>query len=249
MLKALIFDVDGTLAETERDGHRVAFNAAFRDVGLDWEWDEQLYGELLRVPGGRERIRHYIEHYAPPIECEFGEIRSIDRLIADIHGTKTAHYAGLVAGGQIKLRPPVAELLRAARRAGLRVAIATTTTRSNVTTLLEQLMPKARDAFSPIVTADEVAAKKPNPAVYLEALARLGLDADEVMAVEDSEAGVRAALAAGLRVLHTPSAYFPQRVDGVTARLAGCGPNDDAADCLVVAGLAELRAVEQAIAA
>ncbi|WP_034411992.1 HAD-IA family hydrolase [Derxia gummosa] len=249
MLKALIFDVDGTLAETERDGHRVAFNAAFRDAGLDWHWDEQLYGELLRVPGGRERIAHFIERHAPSLDCEWGEVRSIDQLVADLHRGKTAHYTALVAGGQVKLRPPVAELLRAARRAGLRLAIATTTTRANVTALLDHLLPKARDAFDVILTADEVPAKKPDPAIYREALARLRLAPHEAIAVEDSEAGARAALGAGLRVLHVPSVYFPQRVDGVTARLAGCGDDDPADDGLVVRGLADLRAVEQALAA
>jgi len=249
MLKALIFDVDGTLAETERDGHRVAFNAAFRDLGLEWDWDEALYGQLLRVPGGRERIAHYIERHAPPIDCDIGEVRSVERLIKDIHAAKTAHYMGLVAGGQIKLRAPVAELIRSARRAGLRLAIATTTTRSNVTALLDHLMPKAREAFDPILTADEVPVKKPDPAIYRAALAKLKLHPDEVMAVEDSEAGVRAAQAAGLRVLHVPSVYFPDRVEGVTARLAGCGADDGAADCLIVRGLADLRAVEQAMVA
>jgi len=124
-LRALIFDVDGTLADTERDGHRLAFNAAFRDAGLDWDWDVGTYGRLLDVTGGKERMRHYVEHHRPAV------LRTPDlgARIAALHAAKTRHYGELLATGALPLRPGVARLLLEARTAGLRLAIATTTTR------------------------------------------------------------------------------------------------------------------------
>ena len=127
-LKALIFDVDGTLAETERDGHRVAFNLAFRDARLDWEWGIQEYGSLLAISGGKERIRYYIEHYDPPLSPQ----QDLDGFIVDLHRRKTEHYLALLKSGAISLRPGVVRLLREARAAGLMLAVATTTSLQNV---------------------------------------------------------------------------------------------------------------------
>jgi HAD superfamily hydrolase (TIGR01509 family) len=196
--KALIFDVDGTLADTERDGHRPAFNAAFAEAGLDWVWDVDRYGDLLKVTGGKERIATYMaeEGIAPD------PTRDAAELIAALHRAKTRHYLAMLEAGSIPLRPGVLRLLREARDAGVRLAIATTTTPENVHVLLDHAgEPGLRDWFEVIAAGDVVPQKKPAPDIFLLALAQLGLDASECVAVEDSENGVRSALDAGLRAL------------------------------------------------
>lgn len=203
-LQALLFDVDGTLADTERDGHRPAFNLAFAEAGLDWHWDAALYGALLAVTGGKERMKHYIDQYRP----DYSKPADFDALVADLHRAKTRHYTALAAKGGIPLRPGVKRLLQEARAAGLRLAIATTTTPENVTALLEHsLGPGTTDWFEVIAAGDVVPAKKPAPDIYHYALERLGLAAADCLAFEDSENGLRASLGAGLRTLVTVNDY------------------------------------------
>jgi len=204
-LAALIFDVDGTLADTERDGHRPAFNAAFAEAGLDWTWSVELYGELLKVTGGKERIRYYIERFRP----DFGPAQDLAGFVADLHRRKTEHYLRMLRAGAIPLRPGVMRLLREARNAGIRLAIATTTTPENVTTLLEcSGGPDLPRWFEVIAAGDVVAAKKPAPDIYQLALRELGLPANACVAVEDSANGLRSALAADIRaVLIVVSSY------------------------------------------
>ena len=217
MLAALIFDVDGTLADTERDGHRPAFNAAFREAGLDWHWDEALYGELLAVTGGKERILHFVSRHRP----DFARLPDLNERIAALHKAKTRHYTQLAAAGSIPLRPGVARLLAEARSAGLRLAVATTTTPENVSALLvPALGPDAMGWFEVIGAGDVVPAKKPAPDIYLWVLERLGLPAAACLAFEDSENGLKASLGAGLATIVTPCDYTRgQNFDGATAVL------------------------------
>ncbi len=203
-LKALLFDVDGTLAETERDGHRPAFNRAFADRSLHWQWDETLYGRLLDVTGGKERMRHYVVNYLSESECP----ADIDDMIPQMHAEKNRHYAAIIEAGEISLRPGVMRLISEAKKAGIRLAIATTTTRVNVTALLESLMGSGSpDWFEVIATADEVPDKKPCPDVYQYVLDRMGLDAGDCIAIEDSENGLKASVALGIPTLVTVSEY------------------------------------------
>jgi HAD superfamily hydrolase (TIGR01509 family) len=197
-LKALIFDVDGTLADTEKDGHRVAFNQAFAEVGLDWDWSVELYGALLEVTGGKERIRYYLERFNPQFEGP----DDLDGFIADLHRRKTAHYTRMLGEGAIPMRPGVNRLLHEAMQAGVRLAIATTTTPENVSALLRySLAPDAQDWFEVIAAGDIVPAKKPAPDIYLWAMQRMGLEPADCVAFEDSENGVRSVLDAGIRSL------------------------------------------------
>lgn len=198
---ALIFDVDGTLAETE-ELHRQAFNHAFARHGLDWQWDRAVYKDLLRVTGGKERMRAY--------HTTLGIARPLpDEDIAALHRIKTAHYTELVETGCCPLRPGVTELLAAAKARGQRLAIATTTSHGNIDTLLSQALGASWAAeFDAIVAGDDVRHKKPAPDVYLETLARLKLGAADCVAIEDSANGLIAASHAGIPVLITRSMFF-----------------------------------------
>lgn len=205
-LEALLFDVDGTLADTERDGHRVAFNRAFAEAGLDWDWDVTLYGELLAVSGGKERLRHYLTRYRPTFE-DFGT-GGVDAFIAHMHRRKTAHYLALLEEGGLPLRPGVARLIDEAREQGLRLGIATTTTPENVEVLLRTTLGDAAPGWFEVIAAgDMVPAKKPAPDVFDLALSRLGLPASACLALEDSDNGLRSALGAGCRTLVTVNDY------------------------------------------
>jgi beta-phosphoglucomutase-like phosphatase (HAD superfamily) len=200
-LAALIFDVDGTLAETE-EVHRRAFNDAFAAAGLDWSWDQNLYRELLAVTGGKERISHYAARYRP------GEVDRMAPMVASLHRDKTARYTALVAAGEVSLRPGVARLLGEARAAGVKLAIATTTSPENVAALLvATLGPASPGWFAAIGAGDVVPRKKPAPDIYQWVLDALGTPASAAVAFEDSLNGLRSAVAARIRTVVTPGLY------------------------------------------
>lgn len=203
MLKAIIFDVDGTLSETE-EVHRHAFNGAFREKGLDWHWSRKLYKKLLDVSGGKERIRQFIDQH----HRQYPEIDDLDEFIRDIHLTKTAKYTRMVLDGKASLRPGIRQLIRNTAINGYRLAIATTTSIPNVEALLSAAFGgEGMALFEVICAGDSVPAKKPAPDIYIAALERLKLRADECIAIEDSRNGLLSAVAAGIPTVITPGVY------------------------------------------
>lgn len=204
-LKALLFDVDGTLAETERNGHRVAFNQAFKAQDLPWHWDTKQYGKLLEVAGGNERISAYARSDHPQWMAHPDATARIDEL----HAEKNNNYIERVRAGHIHLRAGVVNLIQQAVASKLKLGIVTTTYRGNVDALLAATMDeKLRKAFSVFVTGERVTRKKPDPECYEMALRELHLPAAAVLAIEDSPNGLHAAKAAGIRCLVVPSLYF-----------------------------------------
>ncbi|OGT34705.1 MAG: hypothetical protein A2W28_03675 [Gammaproteobacteria bacterium RBG_16_51_14] len=198
-LKGIIFDVDGTLADTE-EIHRQAFNAAFREFNLDWEWSKKDYIRLLAISGGKERIRACLETGPAP-----GVPINNPRTFAQrIHQRKSGIYRDMLKSEHITLRSGIERLLNEAVRNHIRLAIATSSSISNVETLLiNTLGQESISLFDPIVTCDVVADKKPAPAAYQFALAGLGLQPEFCLAIEDTTNGNRSALAAGLKTIIT----------------------------------------------
>ena len=195
---AVIFDVDGTLVDSERDGHRVAFNEAFAAAGMPYKWEAGEYGQLLRITGGRQRLTAFLESrgHGPAAAA---------RLAGQLHADKTDRFRELIRQGRIPERAGARDFVAALQAAGLQLAIATTGTRAWVDPLLDTLFEPG--TFAVVVTGSEVTALKPDPAAYVEVLAQLGVSADSAVAVEDSENGLRAALAAGLSCLVVTNEY------------------------------------------
>ncbi|GBF78997.1 HAD family hydrolase [Aphanothece sacrum] len=198
-LKALIFDVDGTLAETERDGHRIAFNRAFLEAGLDWNWSENLYGKLLEIAGGKERIYHYIQQYNPNVK------EDLENLIPQLHQAKTEHYLQLLSSGEIELRLGVKRLIKEAYHQGIKLAIATTSALPNALALLEKHLNP--DWFEVIAAGDIVPNKKPSPDIYQYVLQQMNLQASDCLVFEDSYQGLQAAHQAKLKTIITLNNY------------------------------------------
>lgn len=198
MLEALIWDVDGTLVDSE-ELHRIAFNAAFKEYGLNWDWTRELYGFLLEVTGGKERIRFFLKWLGIDEE-------TLPASVEEIHARKTEIYKMGILNGELPLRNRVGEVIASARERGIRLAIATTTSLSNVEALFESKTLN-RDDWEVVVAGDQVKNKKPDPEVYLEALRRLSLGPKQCLAIEDSECGLAAAVGAELPTIITPNAY------------------------------------------
>jgi HAD superfamily hydrolase (TIGR01509 family) len=202
-LKALIFDVDGTLADTE-EAHRQAFNAAFAAHGLGWNWSKSTYAELLATTGGKERIRAHIGG----LELSADRRRHLLARVAEIHQSKTEYYIHLLSDGHLPLRAGIARLMEEARRAHIRLAIASTTTPVNFDALISGTLGAHAIAwFETIAAGDDVAHKKPAPDIFELVLSRLGLSAADCVAIEDSAKGLASAKGAGLFTVVTPSTW------------------------------------------
>lgn len=203
-LKALLFDVDGTLADTERDGHRVAFNAAFDEYGIGWHWDVELYGKLLAVTGGKERMKYYAAEFLHNSNLP----DNFEQLVPELHEAKTRHYTGMLSAGTIPLRPGIGRLLQEARKQNLRLAIATTTTPENVTTLLEHTLGReSLDWFDVIAAGDIVPAKKPASDIYDYALKEMNLAPEDCIAFEDSHNGILSSMGADIPTIIAVNGY------------------------------------------
>ena len=207
-LQAIIFDVDGTLADTEF-AHMAAFNEAFQHENLDWQWDTATYTKLLEVSGGKERITHYWKQIQPGLKSIGGG--AFADTVQRIHDQKTAAYERMVIQGAVKLRPGVLKLIEQAFEADIRLAIATTTSKVNVSALLRQAIGlNWSDYFLVIEDASTAPKKKPHPQAYIQTLARLNLPAGACIAIEDSANGLKAALAAGLATVITINSFTEQ---------------------------------------
>lgn len=224
-LQAVVFDVDGTLVDSERDGHRVAFNASFEDMGLPYRWDEEEYGRLLRVTGGQRRIDSYLAGQGVPLDER-------NRLAPALHARKTDRLIEMIEAGALSCRPGVELLLEELVGAGVRLAVATTGSRSWVSRLLGRLLPMV--PFEAVVTGDDVTTRKPDPAAYQVALERLGVSSRSVVAIEDSTEGLQSALGAGLACVVVVNGYTAEQ------DLSAASLRVDSFDHLNVETLAEL---------
>jgi HAD superfamily hydrolase (TIGR01509 family) len=202
-MKAIIFDCDGVLVDTERDGHRVAFNRAFQALGIDADWDVPLYGKLLAIGGGKERMRHYFDTHGWPVRRD----ESKDDLIAALHRTKTDFFTDIIASGQLPLRPGIARIVDEAIAAGVRLGVCTTSAPKAIDGVLDLFGPERKARFDFVHAGDVVARKKPDPEIYELAKQSLGLPVSECVVIEDSRNGLLAATGAGLPTLITTSAY------------------------------------------
>lgn len=203
MVKALIFDCDGVLVDTERDAHRVGFNRAFAEHGIDAEWDVDLYGRLLLVAGGKERMRAYFDEFGWPEGADTDEAK--DALIIDLHKTKTRITSEIVT--ELPVRPGILRIVDEAIEAGVRLGVCTTSNPKFIDAVLDLFGAERKAAFEFVHAGDVVAKKKPAPDIYLLALETLGLPAGDCVVIEDSRNGLLAATGAGLPTLITTSTY------------------------------------------
>ena len=202
-MKALIFDCDGVLADTERDGHRVAFNRAFAKKGCDFSWDVDLYAELLKVAGGKERMRAYFDRFGWP-----EDVSDKDSFIKEMHKLKTDLFIEMVGNGELPLRPGVKRLVDEAIADGISLAVCSTSNERPVNLIVEKLLGQQRKThFKAILAGDVVSKKKPDPEIYNLAKERLGLDGSECVVIEDSRNGLLAAKAAGMNCIITTNGY------------------------------------------
>ncbi len=202
-IKALIFDCDGVLVDTERDGHRVSFNRAFKAKGLNIEWDVPLYGRLLEIAGGKERMKFYFDEFGWP-----QNIADKDAFIKELHKLKTDLFMKIIESGELPLRPGVARIVDEAIAKKLKLAVCSTSNERAVNLVVEKLLGEKRKThFNAILAGDVVSKKKPDPEIYNLALKRLDLKPDECVVVEDSRNGLLAAKAAGMHCIVTTNGY------------------------------------------
>lgn len=202
-MQALIFDCDGVLVDTERDGHRVAFNRAFVQEGLTIEWDEEIYGELLKVAGGKERMRHYFDNYGWPEEAS-----DRDAYIRQLHGLKTSLFMKIIENRELPLRSGVARIADEAIKAGIRLGVCSTSNERAVNLVVEKMLgPDRKKHFEFILAGDIVSNKKPDPEIYELAKKQLDLPSSECVVIEDSRNGLMAAKEAGMYCVVSKSHY------------------------------------------
>lgn len=223
MLKAVLFDQDGVIIDTERDGHRVAFNLAFKDFGLDCAWDEKMYHQLLQIGGGKERIRHYFEQYYKGNKIASFE-GGLDALVKKIHEHKTELFIELVK--TMPLRPGILRFMREIKTAGLKIGICTTSNEKVAQTIAFERLGGI--AFDVLIAGDMVSKKKPDPEIYLSALAKLDIHGSECLVVEDSGIGTKAGSAAGCTVLATVNGYTRDEDLSAASWVASCLGDPDA---------------------
>jgi len=204
-IKALFFDQDGVIIDTEKDGHRVAFNQAFKEFGFDFEWDIDTYHKLLQVSGGKERMRHYLHTVGFGKEVKSSEE---DELIKSLHGRKTEIFIELIESGKLPLRPGVKRLMQEAMDMGLILGICTTSNERAANTIANKILKDIH--FNFVLAGDVVRKKKPDPEIYLLALQKTGLHPESCVVIEDSHNGVTAAKAAGFPVIATTNLYTEQ---------------------------------------
>ena len=201
-IKAIFFDQDGVIIDTERDGHRVSFNDTFKHFGYDFEWGVDYYHELLQVAGGKERMKHHLHTKGFGKEVD---PQDEDELIKAMHKWKTSRFIEMIENGQLPLRPGIHRFMKEATEAGLILGVCTTSNERSARAVAYQILSDIN--FSFVLAGDVVSKKKPDPEIYLLGLEKSGLSSDEVVVIEDSRNGVLAAKAAGLSVVATTNVY------------------------------------------
>jgi len=216
-IKAVFFDQDGVIIDTERDGHRVSFNMTFKEFGFTDEWDVEYYHELLQVGGGKERMKQHwkTRGFSEPLTEE-----EIDNLVKEMHKRKTALFVELIETGKLPLRPGLHRFMKEAMEAGLKIAICTTSNEQAAKAITEKVLSDIK--FDIVLAGDVVQKKKPDPEIYNLALSKLGLQPDEVIVVEDSKNGLAAAKAAGTNVIVTTNHYTEKEDVGAGDVIVSC---------------------------
>jgi HAD superfamily hydrolase (TIGR01509 family) len=201
-IKAIFFDQDGVIIDTERDGHRVSFNMTFKEFGFTDEWGVEYYHDLLQIAGGKERMKHHMhtQGFSRPVAPE-----EEDELVKAMHKRKTALFVELIETGKLPLRPGIHRFMREAMQAGLFIGVCTTSNEQAAKAVTEKILTDIK--FDVVLAGDVVGKKKPDPEIYNLALSKAGLTPDECMVVEDSKNGVLAAKAAGMHVIVTTNGY------------------------------------------
>jgi HAD superfamily hydrolase (TIGR01509 family) len=216
-IKALFFDQDGVIIDTERDGHRVSFNMTFKEFGFTDEWSVEYYHELLQIAGGKERMKHHwkTKGFSKPLTEE-----EIDILVKDMHKRKTALFVELIETGKLPLRPGIHRFMKEAMEAGIKIGVCTTSNEQAAKAITEKILKDIK--FEIVLAGDVVEKKKPDPEIYNLALSKLGLKPDEVIVVEDSKNGVKAAKAAGTNVIVTTNHYTEKEDVGAGDVIVSC---------------------------
>jgi HAD superfamily hydrolase (TIGR01509 family) len=234
MLKAVIFDCDGVLVDTEKDGHRVAFNRAFKQRGLAHEWSVEKYHQLLQITGGKERMRHFFNDVGWP------EGMDQDAFIREVHKVKTDLFLGIIAAGELPLRPGVARLVDESIAAGILLAVCSTSNERAVNLIIERLLgAERRRYFAAVLAGDVVSKKKPDPEIYQLALATLKLAPTECVVIEDSRVGLLAAKAAGIKCVVTTN-YYTENEDTSEADIVVPELGDGGAEKITIKTLQNL---------